>query len=86
MTPSRVPQVALKASTEAYSLRAAERATFVAYALALDRGETPRESFAAALSAWQKFRPYDPDACENVVLVVLAALGLDETDRHLLPA
>jgi len=71
-----------------YSLRAAERATFAAYALALDSGHTPRESFAAALSAWQKFRPDDRDveAHENVVPIVLALLDLDETDRGLLPA
>ena len=73
---------------EAYSPRAAARATFAAYALALDSGETPRESFAAAVSAWRKFRPGDGDfeAHENVVPVVLAALDLDETDSRLLPA
>ncbi len=71
-----------------YSLRAAKRATFAAYALALDGGQTQRESFAAALSAWQKFRPDDGDleAHENVVPIVLAVLDLDETDRGLLPA
>ena len=74
--------------TRTYSLIAAKRATFAAYALALDSGETPRESFAAALSAWQKFRPGDGDleAHENVVPIVLEVLDLDETDRRLLPA
>lgn len=73
---------------DAYSMRAAKRATFAAYALALDGGETPRESFAAAVSAWQKFRPGagNLEAYENVVPVVLAAHDLDETDRRLLPA
>jgi hypothetical protein len=73
---------------EAYSLRAAKRATFAAYALALDGGETPRESFAAAVSAWLRFRPGAGtfEAYENVMPVVLAAHDLDEADRRLLPA
>lgn len=72
---------------ETYSLIAAKRAAFAAYALALDSGETPRESFAAALSAWQKFRPDDGhfETHENVVPIVLEVLDLDETDRRLLP-
>ena len=74
--------------SRAYSLRAAERATFTAFVLALDSGQTPRESFAAALSAWQKFRRDDGDveARKNVVAIVLAVLGLDKADRWLLPA
>jgi hypothetical protein len=71
-----------------YSLRAAKRAAFAAYALALDSGQTQRESFAAALSGWRKFRPDDGnvEVHENVVPVVLAVLDLDESDRGLLPA
>jgi hypothetical protein len=70
-------------------MRAARRATFAAYALAVDSGETPRESFTAALSAWQKLRPDDGDleAHENVVPIVLALLDpIDECDGWLLPA
>jgi hypothetical protein len=71
-----------------YSLRAAKRAAFSAYALALDGGQTPRESIAAALSAWRKFRPHDGDleAQDKVVPIVLAVLNLDESDRGLLTA
>jgi hypothetical protein len=68
-------------------MRAARRATFAAYALAVDSGETPHESFEAALSTWQKFRPDDGDieAHENVVPIVLAVLDpIDECDRWLL--
>lgn len=70
-----------------YALRAAKRAAFAAYALALDGGQTQRDSFAAALSAWRKFRPDDGDleAHETVVPIVLAVLDLDETDRGWLP-
>ncbi len=80
------PAAVLHASS--YSLRAAKRAAFAAYALALDGGQTQRESFAAALSGWRKFRPDDGDfeAHESVVPIVLAVLDLDETDRGLLAA
>ena len=71
-----------------YPLRAAKRAALAAYALALDGGQMPRESFAATLSAWRKFRLDDGvlEADENVVPIVLAVLDLDETNRGLLPA
>jgi hypothetical protein len=71
-----------------YSLRAAKRAAFAAYTLALDSGQAQPESFAAALSGWRKFRPDDGDVevHENVVPIVLAVLDLDETDRGLLAA
>jgi len=70
----------------AYSLRAAARAAFAAYTEALDGGQTPRESIAAALSAWRKFRPHDGDseAQDKVMSIVLAVLNLDESDRGLL--
>ena len=71
-----------------YSLRAAKRAAFAAYALALDSGQTQSESFAAALFGWRKFRPDDGDleVHENVVPIVLAVLDLDETDKGSLAA
>jgi hypothetical protein len=75
--------------SNSYALRAAKRAAFAAYAaLALDGGQTQRESFAAALSGWRKFRPGDEDleVHENVVPIVLAVFDLDETDRGLLAA
>lgn len=85
-----VPPMGERASVPSarfYSLRAAKRAAFAAYALALDAGQTQRESFAAALSGWRKFRPHEGDleAHENVVPIVLAVLDLDQTDRGLLP-
>jgi hypothetical protein len=91
------PRVGLVPSTDStapvpdaksYALRAAKRAAFAAYALALDGGQTQRESFAAALSAWRKFRPEDSDfeAHETVVPIVLAVLDLDETGREWLPS
>lgn len=71
-----------------YALRAARRAAFAAYALALDSGLTQPESFAAALSGWRKFRPNDSDVevHENVVPVVLAVLDLHESDKGFLVA
>jgi hypothetical protein len=70
-------------------MRAARRATFAAYVLAMDNGEAPHESFEAALSTWQRFHPDEGDleAHENVVSVVFAVLDpTDECDRWLLSA
>jgi hypothetical protein len=86
LVPS-IDEPAAMLNARSYSLRAAKRAAFAAYALALDGGQTQRESFAAALSGWRKFRPDDGDveAHENVVPIVLAVLDLEATDRGLLP-
>ena len=85
---SSVAEPAAALDARSYSLRAAKRAAFAAYATALDRGQTQQESFAAALSGWRKFRPDDGDleTHENVVPIVLEVLDLDETDGGLLAA